>query len=184
MSAEKASPTAKASYLSTGKAWIWAVVASERGPQRRLRRRRVILAASRASPFCRPSCRPHRQGEQVQQRIEIRLLAQLLQVEPHHLLLQEHLQRLGGAELEAAVGRNHQHSPVLHLVLLLQKAVGLRRQAVVEALVGVHLHLQQHHRELGAAGFSAAGGLARPQNSIEAVAAEPGRSERIRSGAL
>ena len=156
MSAEKASPTAKASNLSTGKAWIWAVVASERGPQRRLRRRRVILAASRASPFCRPSCRPHRQGEQVQQRIEIRLLAQLLQVEPHHLLLQEHLQRLGGAELEA----------------------------VVEALVGVHLHLQQHHRELGAAGFSAAGGLARPQNSIEAVAAEPGRSERIRSGAL
>jgi hypothetical protein len=34
----------------------------------------------------------------------------------------------------------------------------------------MHLHLQQHHRKLGAAAFSAAGGLARPQNTIEAVA--------------
>jgi hypothetical protein len=34
----------------------------------------------------------------------------------------------------------------------------------------VHLHLQQHHRKLGAAGFGAASGLARPQNTIEAVA--------------
>ena len=31
MSAEKASPTAKASNLSTGKAWIWAVMASLKG---------------------------------------------------------------------------------------------------------------------------------------------------------
>ena len=59
---------------------------------------------------------------------------------------------------------------MLHPGVLLQKAIGLRRQPVVEALVGVHLHLQQHHRELGAAGFSAAGALARPQNTIEAVA--------------
>ena len=34
----------------------------------------------------------------------------------------------------------------------------------------MHLHLQQHHRKLGAAGFGAASGLARPQNTIEAVA--------------
>ena len=34
----------------------------------------------------------------------------------------------------------------------------------------MHLHLQQHHRKLGAAGFSAAGGLARPEHTIEAVA--------------
>ncbi len=114
--------------------------------------------------------RSHRQGEQIQKRIELGPAAELLKVQPHHLLLQEHLQRLGGAELEAAVGRDHQHRPVLHLWLLLQKPIGLCCQAVVEALVGVHLHLQQHHRKLGAAGFSAAGALAGPQNSIEAVA--------------
>ena len=34
----------------------------------------------------------------------------------------------------------------------------------------MHLHLQQHHRKLRAAGFSAARGLARPQNTIKAVA--------------
>jgi hypothetical protein len=32
------------------------------------------------------------------------------------------------------------------------------------------LHLQQHHGKLGAAGFGAASGWARPQNPIEAVA--------------
>jgi hypothetical protein len=47
----------------------------------------------------------------------------------------------------------------------------------------MHLHLQQHHRKLRAAGFGAASALARPQNTIEAVA-EPGRRVRIRSGAL
>ena len=51
------------------------------------------------------------------------------------------MQRLGGAELEAAMGRDHQHGPVLHLGLLLKKSIGLRRQSVVEAWVRVHLHL-------------------------------------------
>ena len=40
----------------------------------------------------------------------------------------------------------------------------------METWIRVHLHFQQHHRELRAAGFSAARGLARPQNTIEAVA--------------
>jgi hypothetical protein len=34
----------------------------------------------------------------------------------------------------------------------------------------MHLHLQQHHGKFGAAGFGAASALARPQNTIEAVA--------------
>ena len=41
---------------------------------------------------------------------------------------------------------------------------------MVEARIGVHLHLQEHYQELRAAGFGAARGLARPQNPIEAVA--------------
>jgi hypothetical protein len=51
-----------------------------------------------------------------------------------------------------------------------KSAIGLRRQAVVEAWIRMHLHLQQHHGKLGAAGFGAASALARPQNTIEAVA--------------
>ena len=38
-----ASQAARASNSSTGRAWIWAVVASLRGAQRRLRRRRVTF---------------------------------------------------------------------------------------------------------------------------------------------
>jgi hypothetical protein len=56
--AEKAAPTARASSCSSGRAWIWAVLASERGPQRRLRRRRVTLASPRASPSWRPLASP------------------------------------------------------------------------------------------------------------------------------
>jgi hypothetical protein len=66
--------------------------------------------------------------------------------------------------------RDHQHRPVLHLGLLLQKPIGLCCQAVVEARIGVHLHLQEHYRELRTAGFGAARALARPQNPSEAVA--------------
>jgi hypothetical protein len=73
-------------------------------------------------------------------------------------LLQEQPKRLGGAEVLPVVGRNHQHGPVLHLGVLLQKPVGLRCQAVMEAWIRVHLHLQEHHGELQAAGFGAAGG--------------------------
>ena len=68
------------------------------------------------------------------------------------------------------MGCDHQHGPVLHLGLLLQKAVGLCCQAVVEAWIRVHLHLQKHHRELRAAGFGAAGALPGPEHAIEAVA--------------
>jgi hypothetical protein len=34
----------------------------------------------------------------------------------------------------------------------------------------VHLHLQQHHRKFGAAGFGAAGALPGPEDAVEAVA--------------
>jgi hypothetical protein len=44
------------------------------------------------------------------------------------------------------------------------------RQAVLEAWIGVHLHLEEHHRKLRAAGFSAAGDLPGPEDAIEAVA--------------
>ena len=82
----------------------------------------------------------------------------------------------------------------------------------METWILVHLHLQQHHRELRAASFGAAGAFPRPEHPIKAVAqfldfkglktveliaggiwvvaqrvgagAEPGRSERIKSGAL
>jgi hypothetical protein len=37
--------SARASNVSTGRAWIWAVLASLKGPQRRLRRRRVTAAS-------------------------------------------------------------------------------------------------------------------------------------------
>ena len=40
----------------------------------------------------------------------------------------------------------------------------------METWILVHLHLQQHHRKLRAAAFSAASALARPQNTIKAVA--------------
>ena len=46
--------SARASNFSTGRAWIWAVVVSLKGPQRRLRRRRVTLAASWALPSWSP----------------------------------------------------------------------------------------------------------------------------------
>ncbi len=66
--------------------------------------------------------------------------------------------------------RDDHHRPVLNLGVLLLKAVGLCRQAVVEARIRVHLHLQEHHRKLGAAGFPAACALPGPENAIEAVA--------------
>jgi len=85
-------------------------------------------------------------------------------------LIQEHLQRLGWAQPEAAVGRDHQHRPVLHLGLLLQKPIGLRCQAMVKAWIRVHLHFKQHHWELWAAGFGAAGALSGPEHTVQAVA--------------
>lgn len=52
----------------------------------------------------------------------------------------------------------------------LQEPLGLRRQTVLEALVGVHLHLQENHRELRAAGFDTAGGVNGPEHTDEVVA--------------
>jgi len=112
---------------------------------------------------------PCRQGEQIEQRIKIGLTAELFQTQPAHLLLQEHPQGFCGAEVQAAVRGDHQHRPVHHLRVLLQEAVRLRGQPVMEAGVAVHLHLQQHHRELRAAGLSAAGALSGPEHTIETV---------------
>ena len=52
------------------------------------------------------------------------------------------------AEVEALVRRDHHHPPVLNGRMELQEAEGLGREAVVEAGIGPHLHLQQHHRQL------------------------------------
>nr|WP_231596607.1 hypothetical protein [Synechococcus sp. CBW1108] len=71
--------------------------------------------------------------------------------------------------------RDHHHFQMLHLWVLLKKPTALRRQAALEALIWVHLHFQQHHRKLRAAGFGAARGLARPQNTIEAQRVGGGR---------
>ena len=68
-----------------------------------------------------------RQGEQVQQRIEIWLLAQLLQADPVHFL-QNCLQqpgRIGWSQSQAVMGRNHHHLQVLHPGVTLYKAQAL-----------------------------------------------------------
>ena len=54
---------------------------------------------------------PHRQGEQVEQGVEVGLLAQLLKADPVHLL-QNCLQqsgRVGWSQLQVVVGRDHHH---------------------------------------------------------------------------
>ncbi len=45
---------------------------------------------------------------------------------------------LGWCPSEPAVGGDHRHRPVLNQGMLLQKAAGLCRQAVVEARIRVH----------------------------------------------
>ena len=87
--------SARASSCSSGSAWICAVVASLRGPQRRFSWRPSASQSCTARVW-RISSRGCRQGEQVQQGVEVGLLAQFLKAEPHHLLIQKHLQRLGG----------------------------------------------------------------------------------------
>ena len=64
----------------------------------------------------------HRQGEQGQQGIEIRLTGEGLQVHPGHILLEKALQqkRLAGAVGQALVGQKHEYLKVLHLLVLLQ----------------------------------------------------------------
>ena len=70
----------------------------------------------------------------------------------------------------SAASRMFSHLQMLHLRVLLKEPTGLRRQAVAEAWVGVHLHFEEHHGEYGAAGFGAARGFRRPEDAIEAVA--------------
>jgi hypothetical protein len=57
-----------------------------------------------------------------------------------------------------------------HLGMELEKAKALSAEAVLEPHLGVHLHLEQHHRLLRGAGLAAFG----PKGPIKA----------IRSGAL
>ena len=63
------------------------------------------------------------------------------------------------------VRHHHNHGQMLHLGMELQKAKTLGAQTVLEPRLGVHLHLQQHHRLLGGARFC----RARPEHSIEAM---------------
>ena len=116
--------------------------------------------------------RADRQREQVEQRIEIRLLAELLEADPVHLLQHRPQQsgRIGWPQRQAVVGRDHHHLQVLQPGVTLHKAQALGRKPPVEAGIGVHLHLKEHHRELGAAGFGAAGALPGPEHAVEAVA--------------
>jgi hypothetical protein len=51
--------------------------------------------------------------------------------------------------VETPVGNHHDHGQVLHLRVQLKKAKTLGAQTVLEPRLGVHLHLQQHHRLLG-----------------------------------
>jgi hypothetical protein len=109
----------------------------------------------------------HRQGEQGERGIEIGLAAQSGEIHPGHVLLEEALQGKGlaGAEGQALVGQKHQHLQMLHLPVLLQEPEGFRRQAAMEVPIGVHLHLQEHHRKLG----TATGVLAGPEHAIGMV---------------
>jgi len=112
---------------------------------------------------------PHLQGEQW---IKILLPAQRFQADPVHLA-QKHLELSrwpSGTQLVQLVGCDHHHLQMLDPRVLLQKPVRLRCQAVVEARIWVHLHLQQHHGELRAARFGAAGALPGPEHTIEVVA--------------
>jgi hypothetical protein len=63
-------------------------------------------------------------------------------------LLQKTPQGHHRPELEPLVWRDHHHTPVLDAGVELQEAVGLGRKAMVQAGVGTHLHLQEHHRQL------------------------------------
>jgi hypothetical protein len=67
--------------------------------------------------------------------------------------------------VETPVGNHHDHGQVLHLRVQLKKAKTLGAQTVLEPRIGVHLHLQQHHRLLGCARFY----RARPERPIETM---------------
>jgi hypothetical protein len=60
---------------------------------------------------------------------------------------------------------HHDNGQVQDLGVELQKASGLGKEAVLESRLGVHLHLQQHHRPIRPAGLCASG----PEHPIEAM---------------
>jgi hypothetical protein len=95
------------------------------------------------------------QGEQGEHWIEIGPAGESCQIHPGNVLLEESPQQawLAGAVGDAPVGQKHQHPQMRHVFTLLQQAEGFRGKAAVEAPIGMHLHLQDHHRQ----GFAAAG---------------------------
>ena len=99
--------------------------------------------------------------------VEIGLLTQLLQAEPHHAINKrlQLLRQLGGAEVEVPVRHYNNHGQMQHLGVELKKTKALGSQAVLEALLGVHLHLQQHHRLLGCFALTATW----PEDAIKTV---------------
>jgi hypothetical protein len=54
---------------------------------------------------------------------------------------------------------------MFHLLVLLQEPEGSRRKPAVKSPIGVHLHLQDHHRKR----FAAAGVMAGPEHAIGMV---------------
>jgi hypothetical protein len=75
------------------------------------------------------------------------------------------LRQLGGAEVEVPVRHHDDDGQVQHLGVELKKAKSLGAQAVLEPRLGVHLHLQQHHRLLGCSALTAAW----PEDAIKTV---------------
>ncbi len=69
----------------------------------------------------------HRQGEQADQRIKPRLLAELFQAQPDHAIkkLLQLLRHLGWPEPEAPVRHHHDNGQMQHLGMELEKASGL-----------------------------------------------------------
>ena len=110
----------------------------------------------------------HWQRQKAEQRIQIGLLAQLLQAEPHHAIHKrlQLLRQPGRADVETPVRHDDHHSQVFHLVVELEKAKALSTQPVLEPWLAVHLHLQQHHGLLSRAGLRASG----PERPIEPMA--------------
>jgi hypothetical protein len=64
----------------------------------------------------------HRQGQQGQQGIEIGAAGEGVEIHPGPILLQESPQQAGlaGTQGQAAVGEEHQHLQMRHLLVLLQ----------------------------------------------------------------
>ena len=52
----------------------------------------------------------------------------------------------------------------------LKKTTALRHEPMLKTRIRVHLHLQQHHRKLQAAGFRITRAFLGPQHTIETVA--------------